>query len=124
MRQRGRKSAALLAIPAIEAPRPRPEPPPGLTKTERTLFTEIVDTAPHLRPSDASLLASFVQATLMSRRSARDPARIDAWEKATRLQVSLATRLRLSAQSRIDPQTLGRQQPPGPQPWDIHLRGD
>jgi hypothetical protein len=66
------------------------------------------------------MLASFVQATIASRRYARDPARIDVWEKATRLQATLATKLRLTPQSRIDPQTLGRMKLPleGPAPWD------
>src|SRR4051794_2412638 len=108
MRQRGRKAAHLLAVPVIEAPSPSPDPPPGLTEPEQTLFTEIAAAAPHLRPSDAELLASYVQATLMSRRAARDPDGIDVWEKATRLQVSLATRLRLTPQSRTDPKTLAR----------------
>jgi hypothetical protein len=119
MKQRGRKSAAQLALRVIEAPRPRPEPPRGLTNAEQTLFSEIAVHAPHLTPSDAPLLASFVQATLMSRRSAHDPARLDAWERSTRLQASLATKLRLTAQARIDPQTLGRQRPQtGPFPWE------
>ena len=119
MRQRGRKPASLLAFPAAEAARPKLDPPPGLTKAERTLFTEIADYAQHLRPSDAPLLASYVQATIISRRSARDPARIGVWEKATRVQASLATKLRLTAQARIDPKTLGRMQlRVGPAPWE------
>jgi hypothetical protein len=111
MRQRGRRSSVDLAVPVIDAARPRPEPPRGLTKAEQALFKEVVEDAPHLRKSDSQLLVAFVQATLVSRRSARDPARFDTWQKATRLQASLATKLRLSAQARIDPQTLGRQAP-------------
>jgi hypothetical protein len=34
------------------------------------------------------------------------------------LQMSLATKLRLTAQSRTDTRTVGRQGPPGPHPWD------
>jgi hypothetical protein len=64
-----------------------------------------------LRPTDAPLLASYVQATLASRRSARDAALVDVWEKATRLQAMLATKLRLTAQSRVDPKKLGRKEP-------------
>ena len=41
------------------------------------------------------------------------------WEKAVRLQAMLATRLRLSPQSRLDPKTVARRQPPlGPRPWE------
>jgi hypothetical protein len=75
--------------------------------------------ASHFRESDLPLLISYIQATLISRGAAHDPDRIALWEKATRMQATLATRLRLSPQSRIDPKTLGRQQPhPGPRPWD------
>jgi hypothetical protein len=119
MRQRGRKSASLLAFPAIEAARPQLDPPQGLTKSERRLFDEIADNAQHLIPTDAPLLASYVQATIASRRSARDPSKADLWEKATRLQAMLATKLRLTAQSRVDPKKLGRQEPPGVRPpWE------
>ena len=119
MRQRGRKSADVLALPMVEVPRPQLEPPRGLTKAEQTLFSEIAASAPHLKQSDVPLLASFAQATLLARGSAR-PACIDTWERATRTQVALARSLRLTAQSRIDPQTLGRQRPPraGPAPWE------
>jgi hypothetical protein len=121
MRQRGRKSADQLALRVIDAPRPSLEPPPSLTKPERLLFSELAANAPHLTLSDAPLLASYVQATLMSRRSARDPARIDTWEKSTRLQAALATKLRLSPQSRTDPKSVARQMPQrtGPAPWEI-----
>jgi hypothetical protein len=117
MRQRGRKSAAnLVTFPVIEH-RPRIIPPSSLEKAERSLFIELATSAEHLRPTDAPLLASYVQATLVSRRSARDPSKVDVWEKATRLQMSLATKLRLTAQSRTDTRTVGRQEPPGPHPW-------
>jgi hypothetical protein len=107
---------AELVFPVIEH-RPRITPPSSLTKAERSLFTELAASAEHLRPTDAPLLASYVQATIASRRSARDPSKVDVWEKATRLQMSLATKLRLTAQSRTDTRTVGRQEPPGPHPW-------
>ena len=88
MRQRGRKSSAELVFPVIEH-RPRVTPPSSLTKAERSLFIELAANAEHLRPTDTPLLASYVQATIASRRSARDPSKVDVWEKATRLQMSL-----------------------------------
>ena len=97
MKQRGRKSADLLALPAVEVPRPQLEPPRSLTKAERLLFTELAANAPHLKPSDAPLLVSYVQATIASRRSARDPSKANLWEKATRLnqrQLYLADKYR------------------------------
>ena len=120
MKQRGRKSVDQLALRVVDGSQPQQlESPRGLTKAERSLFTEIAVSAPHLKQSDVPLLASFVQATLLARGSAR-PACIDTWERATRTQVALARSLRLTAQSRIDPQTLGRQRPPraGPAPWE------
>jgi hypothetical protein len=120
MRQRGRKSSAsLLAFPAIEAPRPGPEPPSSLTKSERTLFIELAASAEHLRPSDGPLLASLVHAITLACRLARDPAKIAEWDKAARTQMALARSLRLTPQSRTDSRAVGRQKlPPGPAPWE------
>jgi len=121
MRQRGRKSAATLVALNVNGEQPRLTAPSSLNTDERALFGELVDAcdASHFRESDLPLLISYIQATLISRGAAHDPDRIALWEKATRMQATLATRLRLSPQSRIDPKTLGRQQPhPGPRPWD------
>jgi hypothetical protein len=65
------------------------------------------------------LLVSFVQATLLARRTVRDPD-VTNWEKAARVQMALATKLRLSPQSRLDPKTVARRQPErtGPAPWE------
>jgi hypothetical protein len=128
MRQRGRKSPATLVAlnvnseqPKLTAPSSKLTAPPSLNADERALFGELVDAcdASHFRESDLPLLISYIQATLISRGAAHDPDRIALWKKATRMQATLATRLRLSPQSRVDPKTLGRQQPhPGPRPWD------
>jgi hypothetical protein len=81
--------------------------------------------AKHFVPSDLPLLISFVQATLLSRKAiakaAGDKDALATWEKATRMQATLATRLRLAPQSRTDPKTLARQ--PTPRltlaPWEL-----
>jgi hypothetical protein len=99
----------------------RLEPPANLRKAERALFSELVEaTDPrHFRQTDLPLLISFVQATLLARSAAHNPDKVDIWEKAVRVQASLATRLRLSPQSRTDPKTIGRQQlHVGPRPWE------
>ncbi|MGB9394444.1 MAG: hypothetical protein WCB32_06625 [Pseudolabrys sp.] len=86
------------------------------------LFTELVAAcdARHFVESDLPLLVSYVQATLLSRSTARDPDKIAIWEKATRMQATLATRLRLAPQSRTDPKTIARGlQRLGPQSWEI-----
>jgi hypothetical protein len=124
MGKRGRRSANLLSI-NVEAKPPPLASPSCLNDEERDLFKELVaacDTR-NLAKSDLPLLVAYVQASLISqsaaRAAARDPTRIVAWEKACRMQVMLATKLRLAPQSRSDPKTVGRRQPPpGLRPWD------
>jgi hypothetical protein len=121
MRQRGRKSAVNLAAGVSFTGRPPLQTPPAsLDDDERALFCELVNAcAPeHFRESDLPLLVSFVQATLIARDAARDPDKITLWEKAVRMQSMLATRLRLSPQSRIDPKVVGRHEPRLRYPWE------
>jgi phage terminase small subunit len=120
MRQRGRKSANLVAL-NVEGLPPRLTPPSHLTAKERKCFVDLVNaTDPrHFTESDASLLVSYCQATLMAHAAARKQ---DAktFEKISRVQAMLATKLRLSPQARSDPKTIARQQQQfrGPMPWD------
>lgn len=126
MKQRGRKSADELATLNVNGEPPRLNPPPDLTDGERSLFLEIAGACSpkHFVPSDLPILISFVQATLLSRqaikKAANDATALATWEKATRMQATLATRLRLSPQARLDPKTVARQQPrPYPPPWEV-----
>ena len=123
MTQRGRKSAAAnLVVVNVDGKPPKLTPPATLNEDERALFIEIIDATDtrHFRPTDTPLLVSYVQATLLARSTAHDPHKVATWEKAVRVQVSLATRLRLSPQSRTDPKTIGRQQTPvGRKPWEL-----
>src|SRR5215813_6857378 len=119
MLQRGRKTAGNLTALTFNHDR-RLQPPPHLNDHERKLFIEVVASCPPSQfvPSDVLLLASFVQATLLARgaakKAARDPRALAVWEKATRTQTTLATRLRLSPQARSDPRSLARKQPQQP----------
>jgi hypothetical protein len=77
----------------------------------------------HFVASDRPLLVSYVQATLLSRSAAAAVAEgatgMQVWERATRMQATLATRLRLAPQSRADPKTVARQQAGyRPSPYD------
>ena len=65
------------------------------------------------------MLCAYVQALLLTRKLIRTNA-ISDWEKASRVAMALATKLRLTVQSRIEPRGVGRQQIPsaGPAPWD------
>jgi len=109
MKQRGRKSVNLLALP-IDASPPRLSAPKDLTKIERSLFDFIVDASPplHFAVSDTPLLVSYVQATLMARSVAKPPTKLAEFERVVRLQAMLATKLRLSPQTRLNPETLAR----------------
>jgi hypothetical protein len=122
MRQRGRKSlAANLVDLNLTGARPRLTAPETLSDPERELFTRTVDACSpgHFRESDTPLLISYVQAAVLARSGAAgDPDQFSRWEKATKTLAMLATRLRLSPQSRVDPKTLARQRPSqGKEPW-------
>jgi hypothetical protein len=125
MRQRGRRSANNLAAISVNGDPPRLDPPAHLDQRERDLFTELVAACSpsHFAKSDEPMLVSYVQAILLSqfavKQAAKDPAMLALWEKATRMQAMLASRLRLTVQSRINPKTTGRQRPSGLRhPWD------
>jgi hypothetical protein len=127
MRKRGRKSGDELVAINVNGDPPRLDPPSTLTDPERALFAEIVEACSpkHFVPSDLPLLVSYVQATLLSRQAATNAATgaamLALWEKATRMQATLATRLRLSPQARTDPKTISRHMPQrtGPPPWEL-----
>jgi hypothetical protein len=121
MRQRGRRTAEALAINVDGTP-PRLTAPAGLNAKERALFEDLINACDpkHFRASDTPLLVSMVQATLMVQKLARTPSKIQEWERAARVQMALATKLRLSPHSRTDPKTITRQQHyVGPAPWDV-----
>ncbi|MEJ2376253.1 MAG: hypothetical protein P8Y71_12855 [Pseudolabrys sp.] len=123
--QRGRKSALKSAAFDFDVRQRRLQPPSYLSDVERELFQRVVGSVSpqHFAQSDVPLIESFVRATLLSRdaapKDATDAEALANWEKATRLQAMLATRLRLTPQARTDPKTLARQQTPllNP-PWE------
>jgi phage terminase small subunit len=124
MKQRGRKSAASLDAITVDGSPDRLQPPDHLSADERRRFVDIVANcdARHFRPSDTTLLCRFVEADALAEKAAAElrknpviDGKPSAWlavqEKNVRALVSLSMRLRLSPQSRIDSQALGRQQP-------------
>jgi hypothetical protein len=114
VKQRGRRSAA--NVIALEGGRRRLEPPNDLAPNEAALFREIVATCSpdHFVESDRYLLVSFVQSTLLSRKAAKvlhtDASALQVWDRATKMQATLATRLRLAPQARTDPKSIARKQ--------------
>lgn len=137
MKQRGRKSSAAMSVEiSVDGSPSRLEPPDHLGADERRRFTEIVANcdARHFRPSDAPLLCRYVEADALAEKAAaqlrKNPVidgKPSAWlavqEKNVRALVSLSMRLRLSPQSRIDLQALGRHEPRltvNPWEWSPH----
>jgi len=120
MRQRGRKSSSIVDFPNVEGRPPPIEPmSDDLPKAERELFDQIAQSVRHLVPSDALLLELYACTAVLARKTARDPSLISAHERMTRLLLSLATKLRLTPQSRSDPKTVGRQPSRPTRPlWD------
>jgi hypothetical protein len=112
-----RKSSAALSVVPLPPLQHRIRPPTDLAPPEATAFrTLVAQCSPdHFTESDTPLLISFVQATLIGRAAATALAsgQADAlarWERATKLQATLATRLRLAPQARASPITAGRKQ--------------
>jgi hypothetical protein len=119
--KRGRKSSAeLIALPNVTGAPPRLSPPTYLTAAEKKFFVNLINACgpKHFVESDLPLLTSYTQASLLARAAARKPKDIAIWEKAVRVQATLATRLRLAPQARTDPRTIARQQHYlGTAPW-------
>jgi hypothetical protein len=129
VRQRGRKSAADLAFPNVNGEPPRVDPPPHLSEPERSCFEEITRSCSprHFVPSDAPLLVLYVQAFVLAQSAIKDAATDDAalarWERAARVCATLATRLRLAPQARLDAKSTARMQPSQLRaPWEIERR--
>ena len=102
------------AVVPISPLNPRLQPPADLAEEEAALFRQLVASCPsdHFVESDQPLLAAYCIAICLSRRSAaklaEDPSLATVWERSTRMLATLATRLRLAPQSRVDPKTLAR----------------
>lgn len=128
MLKRGRKSLASRLIPNVTGEQPRVTAPATLTPRERKLFNEIVAAcAPdHFRESDVPLLANYIAVTLLTQTTRNKRKEFTTYEKACRLQKSLATSLRLAPSTRSDPKTIARQNvgPFLPVPWENEDRSE
>jgi P27 family predicted phage terminase small subunit len=121
MAQRGKKSAASLAVISGSQPG-RLRPPTHLSDEAARLFRLLVTACDpdHFVASDAPLLCSYCEATALARQAAEAleeegpvvGGRVNPWlavrEKATREQVALSMRLRLAPQSRLKAEAVGR----------------
>jgi hypothetical protein len=111
--QRGRKTQGALTV---NGDPPRLTPPPNLTTAQRRMFIDLVARCPakQFAPGDVELLALYVCACVLAqsavRKAGKDLRALTVWEKSTRAAAMLATRLRLSPQSRTDPKVITRGQ--------------
>ena len=122
-----RKSVAELSVVRVDGRPNYIDAPSGLSADHRRLFGEIVRSMPpeHFRQGDVPLLVRYVEAITMTERAGREMeasggpviAGVDAlvtnpWfgvqQRSARMVAVLATRLRMSPQSRRDPKTVHR----------------
>ena len=127
MTKRGRASTAELSIVPIDSARKPIEPPAELKAKEAEIFRQVVASceANHFRKSDIPILTAFATATHLSRfyadRIGESEGAFKQWEAASRLQISLATKLRITPQARSHPMTVARMPEPhdaGTAPWE------
>jgi hypothetical protein len=118
----GRKSAAELEVSVVKlastGKRSKPTVPSTLSTSEQEIFLQVLRQNPHL-DADEPLLALYAQALAKAQKLAKGKD-VAAWEKAARVAVVLATKLRATQMSAIDPVALGRRKAdhrPGPVPW-------
>jgi hypothetical protein len=128
---RGRKSAAELSIVPIDAGRIRIESPKGLETKAAEIFDEVVASCEprHFRKSDIPLLANFARATYLAGHYSKMVGEHDSafkwWCEATKIQMQLATKLRLTPQTRTDSRAANRTTDTSDTlaPWEDRLLG-
>jgi hypothetical protein len=133
MLKRGKPSLQDLSVTPFTPDAVRVRPPQHLRATEAKLFREVVSHCPpsQFGPADQYLLSSFVRVTLIIDAATKDLAKskpkdraacMKALDQAIKSQCLLATKLRLTPLSRVDPKKLSRQhvaQRTGPPPWEV-----
>jgi hypothetical protein len=140
MQTRGRHSAAKLAV-ITNMVNPRQAPPAFLSADERRLWVEIVETKPAewFGPDSAPILVEFVRAVdtcnLLANQvrealESGEPDWIERFlklrDKESRRAADLATKLRLTQQSRYTPQaaaTANKRTMNATKPWETEQSG-
>jgi hypothetical protein len=137
MNQRGRKGSNVVPLPGCEAsaaPGHLPEPPADLTKAEREVWRTVVATKPaewfsaDIHPLLADYCTACVQQAaarkvLNSCKKAgvlEKAAAVKAFDLLAKLKLSLATKMRLTQQSRYTPQAsaTAARRAAGARPWE------
>jgi hypothetical protein len=120
MKKLGRPSLGDHRVIPFQPADDRVQPPHDLKPDEVAVFREVVANCPRQQfsPSDSYLLASFARVKLIVDRAMRDldkakpkdrPACMKMLDQSLKLQISLATKLRLTTSSRRDINKLARQ---------------
>jgi hypothetical protein len=117
-------AAALGVVPVVELEFP---PPAHLSEAEKVVFRDVVGTSDygHFRQEDRELLALYcvqvVAARDLMKRRRRSPEQMRDLRDATRLIITLSTKLRLGPKSRSRDNRRAASagmRPPGPRPWE------
>lgn len=137
MNTRGRKSAASLAVVSSNVLPQRVEPPVGLSAAQSELWVQVVNTKPAdwFGADSAPILVEFVRAVetcdlladvIRTTMAGGDPREIEkilaVRDREAKRAADLATKLRLTQQSRYTPQaaaTANKNTKSGPKPWEI-----
>jgi phage terminase small subunit len=125
MKQRGRKSAASTSLVVVDLQHKPVECPAGLPREVEQIFRDVVASCvpQHFRKSDIPLLVNYSVACHLVRfyfgLIGEDETAFRFWTEATKLMISMATKLRLTPSSRTQPITAARQESPGVKPpWE------
>lgn len=137
MKQRGRQSSASLSVVCIDVSRQRPPPPKYLTLDQRKVWREIVESTPAgwFSREDQLLVAycrsvctcNYIAKLINELRPSFELADLKRWDKLLRMQdredrlvCSLATKMRLTQQSRMHARTAARAVASEPlhKPWE------
>jgi hypothetical protein len=121
VKQRGRQSAKANGLPREGKGSRALSPPDSLSDAEAALFYEVTANVPRgqFSVSDVYLLSTFVQVTSLIRTLAQDAAKADQQTRqvktkmlleASKTQLQLATKPRLTTQSRTTAEKVGRAQ--------------
>jgi hypothetical protein len=106
--QPGRKSAAALLItPLAKSKRPKLSATESLTTAQQTTFDIMVRGNPHLVEADMPLLTLYVLSLSKATQLAKI-SDVKAWEKVVRLALTIGTKLRVTPQSCLSEDALGR----------------
>lgn len=137
MRKRGRKSSAELSVIPIGIDTHRPDPPADLTASQADIWRATVGSLPGgwIHAPQEPLLAAYcrhvdagnwISAMINAADfEAMELSHLDKLlrmrERETRASSALATRMRLTQQSKMHPRTAGRASDNTRRPWDGNL---